>query len=445
MSQSETTLGSPRRGTTLGSPRRGTTLGSPRRGTTWDVVVVGAGPAGSAAACFCARAGLRCLLLEKARFPRDKTCGDGIGAGGVAVLRALGVLDELNRNGAGLATGFGVQSPGACSFRHTDIVFESQLRPEPLLIAPRLILDQACARAAVQAGAELREQVRVKELLRDGDRVVGVRLDDGSALHARLTIGADGVHSLIARGLGQHNNEPAHTAFALRTYYRDLHRVGRDAFFVYDRRFMPAYFWVFPLPDGRANVGIGQFNRYLVDGGPNLKQLFDRFVHENALVGELLAGGTAEDKLRGWPLRLGTGSHSGVADGALLVGDANGFIDPLTGEGIHFALRSGQLAAEVAQAALASGDLSTAGLRAYEQRWRAEFGDEFRFGNRALELLMARPAAVDAVVDLARRDRGFAVLMGEVLCGVRSKRDFVAPAVLARIGLHYLRRKISGA
>ncbi|MBN2358627.1 MAG: geranylgeranyl reductase family protein [Deltaproteobacteria bacterium] len=405
--------------------------------------MVGAGPAGSAAAFFCARAGLRCLLLEKSRFPRDKTCGDGIGAGGVAVLRAIGALDALTGRGAGLATGFGVQSPGGCAFRHTDIVFESPLRPEPLLIAPRMILDEVCARAAASAGAELREQARVRRLLRDGGRVVGVELDDGSILRARLVIGADGVHSAIARGLGQHNRDRAHTAFALRAYYRDLRRVDRDAFFVYDRRFMPAYFWIFPLPDGRANVGIGQFNRYLVDGSPSLKQLFERFVRENALVAELLSGGTVEGRLRGWPLRLGTGSGSGVADGALLVGDANGFIDPLTGEGIHFALRSGQLAAETAIAALARGDLSAAGLRDYERRWRAEFDDEFRYGNRALELLMTRPGAVDAVVDLARLDRGFAVLMGEVLCGVRSKRDFVAPGVLARIGLHYLKRRIS--
>ncbi len=409
----------------------------------WDVVVVGAGPGGSAAACFAARAGLRTLLLERAHFPRDKACGDGVGAGGIAVLRQMGILEELIDAGAGQATGFGIGSPGGASFRHRDIVWESDLEPQPLLIAPRLLLDASCARAAERSGAVLREGVRVQALLREAGRVTGVRLDSGETEMARLVIGADGVRSLVAQELGQLDPDRHHRAFALRTYYRGLRHVGDDAFFIYDRRFMPAYFWIFPLPDGRANVGLGRFDRYAGDDAPPLAGLFERFARENALAAHLLAGGEPEARLRGWPMRLGTSAGDGTADGALLVGDANGFIDPLTGEGIHNALRSGQMAAEVAVAALARNDVSKAGLVDYPRRWRAEFADEFHMADRALDLLMNHDAMTDAVVALARDRREIAVRIGEVFAGMRPKRDLLTPAMLARIGLTVLRRSVT--
>jgi len=385
---------------------------------------------------------MKTLLLERGRFPRDKTCGDGVGAGGVAVLREMGVYDDLVAHGAGQATGFGVVGPGGESFRHREIVFRSSLRPEPLLIAPRRVLDEACARAAVAAGASLREEVLVKTLSSDGKRTTGVRLASGEEIATRLVIGADGVHSRVARALGLYRRDPRHSAFALRVYYRGLSRVGSDAFFVYDARFLPAYFWIFPLPDGRANVGVGRFDRFTAPGAPDLKTLYRRFLSENDFVAHLLAGGEPEGRLLGWPLRLGSGSGPGVAPGALLAGDANGFIDPLTGEGIHFALRSGQLAAEVAAAALDGGEADAARLAPYAQRWRAEFADEFYQANRALDLLMSRSGLVDAVVEHARTQPSFAIRLGEVLSGLRPKRDLVSLPTLARIGWRYAARRL---
>ncbi|MFH1808909.1 MAG: NAD(P)/FAD-dependent oxidoreductase [Pseudomonadota bacterium] len=406
---------------------------------SWDVIVVGAGPGGSAAAFYCARAGLRTVLLDRARFPRDKTCGDGVGAGGVDVLRTMGVYDRLVEAGAGLATGYGLQSPGGEQFHHRRIVYESTLRPEPLLIAPRVLLDEACVRAAQAAGAELRENCRVKGLLQEQGQVCGVTLDDGATLDGRLVIGADGVHSQVARALGQLDRDPRHRAFALRTYYRGLRAVESDVHFVYDERFMPAYFWVFPLPEGRANVGVGRFDRYTAADAPPLPQLFNSFIEDSPLVRRLLAGGEPEGRLQGWPLRLGTGAGSGVASGALLVGDANGFIDPLTGEGIHFALRSGELAAQTAIEALHHGDLSAVGLASYERRWRSEFQDEFRMADRALDLLMNHSRVSDAVVAMGRDERDFAVRLGEVFAGLRPKRDLLTVSMLARLGLRMLR------
>jgi flavin-dependent dehydrogenase len=258
-------------------------------------------------------------------------------------------------------------------------------------------------------------------------------------MRATIVIGADGVHSRVARDLGQLDDDSYHRAFALRCYYRDLKHVGEDAFFIYDQRFLPAYFWIFPLPHGRANVGVGRFDRFVSEGDPSLPALYDRFVRENSLVQHLLEGGQPESRLKGWPLRLGTSSRSGVAQGAMLVGDANGFIDPLTGEGIHFALRSGQLAAEVAYQAIAVGDPSTAQLSDYTRRWQKEFAEEFRWANHALDMVMSRPFLCDGLVELGARDRSFAARVGEVFSGVRPKRDLLTPHALARVGWAALR------
>jgi geranylgeranyl reductase family protein len=397
----------------------------------WDLVVVGAGPGGAAAAFFAARRGLRVLLLERRRLPHDKVCGEGIGGGAASTLREMGVLERLMADGAGRATGFGLCGPSGGSFRYRDTATPGAL---PLLVVPRPKLHTLCVEAALAAGATLRDGEAVAGCEHDGERVRGVVTTRGERIPAQLVVGADGVHSRVRRTLPGPPPTPMACALGLRAHYTGLRSREQQAFFVFDRHAPGTYLWCFPLPDGRANVGVGIYHP-VRRAGASPAGLLRRYLEHNAFTRELLQGGEPLAPPRGWPLPAHGPQGSGVASGALLVGDANGFVDPLTGEGIHMALSTGRIAGEVAADALAHRGPDPGSLEAYPRRWRRELAGELRLARGLRELLRRWPRAVDHLVELGHRDRARAVVLGEVLAGLRPKRALLHPGWLAAFTL----------
>ncbi len=337
----------------------------------FDVAVVGAGPAGASAALAARRLGASVLLLDRADFPRDKPCGDGIAPHALDVLRTLGV--------SGVEDGFApvpalrLIAPGGGEV--------GRRLARPAYTIPRKIFDARLVAVAVAGGALLRRHtVRGIEVRPDA-----VVLD--GAIAARAVVGADGANSLVRRVLGQPANPDGHLALAIRGYAPAAGPVEQRI--VTSAPEWPAYAWSFPIGDGRANIGYGEVLR----GRPVTRaHLLDRLAELLPTVDT--RGATA---LRAHHLPLSTHRPIPGRGRLLLAGDAHSLINPFTGEGIFYAVLSGSLAGA---AALGGADSA----RRYAAALRGRLGRHLRH-SRVAAWLGGQPWIVDAAVRAANSDQ----------------------------------------
>lgn len=340
-----------------------------------DVLIVGAGPAGSTLAAFLAAQGWEVLLVDKAEFPRDKTCGDGVSPRALRVLRQIGAADAV------LAAGFRIGqlrvfAPDGESF--VCPIPGSDELPAYALVLPRMHLDDLIRGRALAAGAAF-QLATVTEVLRDGDRYTGARAqtpDGPLELRARLLVFATGAATAVLERAGLLAEPPAYGR-AARTYYENVHGLSDTVEFHFDSVPLPGYGWVFPTSPTTANVGAGYFARA---GRPpqraTPRQAFDEFV-ANPYIAGLLAEAQPTAPIRGYPLRFDFPNVQPAAPGLLLVGEACGLVNPLTGEGIDYAVESAEVAAGVIDQALRAGEPAarTAGrhIRALRDRFLRAF------------------------------------------------------------------------
>jgi geranylgeranyl reductase family protein len=373
-------------------------------GEVWDVVVVGAGPAGSAAAlsALATRPDARVLLLDRAEFPRDKPCGDGV---------APHAVDVLERLGAGAVTA-GYPPVARLRLGFADSVPVAGTMRRPAHVIPRAVLDARLAEAAVARGATLRRH-RVRAVQVRGGAVV---LD--GELRARVVVGADGAQSVVRRQVAVPGPRDGHVALAVRGYAPVPANRADTQVITFADSGWPAYAWSFPIGNGQANVGYGELLRGAAP--PSRSGLLAR-LHD------LLPGaGDGAERWRAHLLPLSSGRPRQPDGPVLLAGDALSLVNPLTGEGIYYAVLSGALAG---RAAVGAGDPGSA----YRQLLRAELGRHLRHTSVAAALARRR-RVVDAGVAAARADgRVFDDLvelgLGRGLIGPRMVRGLLRGAV----------------
>ncbi|PTA48058.1 geranylgeranyl reductase family protein [Micromonospora sp. RP3T] len=363
-----------------------------------DVIVVGAGPGGSATAYHLARHGVRVLLLEKTEFPREKVCGDGLTPRAVRQLVRMGVDTSpeagwLHNKGLRVIGG-GVRLeldwPDLASF------------PNYGLVRTRLDFDDLLAQRAVTAGAKLRTGVNVLAPVLDADdRVTGVQAEVGpdkepATFHAPLVVAADGVSGRFPLALGMAKREDRPIGVAVRRYYRspakhdddyleswlELRAKGNDAL-------LPGYGWIFGLGDGRVNVGLGVLNSSTAFGRTNYRRLLTDWLANTPEDWGMTDETNADGPILGAALPMGFNRVPHYSRGVLLVGDSGGMVNPFNGEGIAYAMESGELAAEVAVQALArpAGAERERALMAYPQELKARFGGYYRLGGIFVKLI----------------------------------------------------------
>jgi geranylgeranyl reductase family protein len=327
-----------------------------------EVVVVGAGPAGAVAALELARRGRRVVLLEAKRFPRPKTCAGGISHWSRLTLRRLGLWDRVEAEGYEIR---GVRV-GAPSGRVAQLVGKASA-----VVLDRRRFDHILAQAAVEAGAELREGCSASGLLLEDGRARGVRLSGGETVRARWVVAANG-----ANGRFDTDPRPRRTLWTCMASCDGIAVVPHVMEMYLDPELAPHYGWVFPESDTRANAGIGVDPARL--GGRSVRELFARFL-ERHVTGRMVAGGTI-GPWRGFPVSSCAAIRHHAPPGTLLAGEACRLVNPATGEGIPYALYSGELAGRMVDEAL-ERDVDPPGVAAaYERQLRRRSGPSLRAG-----------------------------------------------------------------
>ncbi|MCE4539166.1 geranylgeranyl reductase family protein [Pelomonas sp. P7] len=410
-----------------------TTESFPPAASRCDVLVVGAGPAGSACAHLLARAGLSVLLVDQHPPGRDKTCGDGLIPDAHKALARLGLLDAVMRRAQPVAHVGCVGPRGG----RIDV-------PGSLAVLPRRELDALLLQAARDAGARF-EQARFEAPLEADGRVVGARLkrgDDIAEVQARWVVLATGAvpKALTAAGMCERHTP---SGVALRGYVRAPQMVGRIKALevVWDKSVRPGYGWIFPAPDGHFNIGVGVTDSHRDLGGGkgrkkdvNLRAIFDAFVANYPPAAELMRVGErigeGDQWLKGAPLRCTLTGARWTRPGLLVTGEAAGSTYSFTGEGIGKAMETGMLAAD---AILAHRDDDAAVRAAYEATLTA-LKPKFDLYERA-NRVNAHPWLADLLIWRARKSPRLLARMSGVLNETSNPGNLVSLKGLSRLFL----------
>lgn len=396
---------------------------------TAEVVIVGAGPAGSALAARLADRGHDVLLLDRAVFPRDKTCGDGLTPRAIQPLARLGVLADLQAQGYREVRGARLTAPNGQAWDMCFADYDLGLPPFGLVL-PRRALDETLLRRAIVGGARFREAVNVtgplhRPLAAAGRTpIVGVMGKRGGApfrAQARLTVLATGAAIGLLRTFGVLSAMPPGVN-AIRGYFAGVSGLEDRFEFYFERDLAPGYAWVFPVAADRANIGLGVFARGRGSPGFNLPARLAGFMQRHPR----LRNATPVGPARGYPIRIDFPDHPVIGDGFLVVGEAAGLVNPVTGEGIDLALESAEIAAEAIHAALMTGDTTRRGLRPYERALFGRFAGFFR-GARLLLRLATSPRALNILIRQAAQRPRLARTIAGINLGVASPWLAFAP------------------
>jgi menaquinone-9 beta-reductase len=364
---------------------------------TADVIVVGAGPAGSATAYYLASAGLDVLVLEKSHFPREKVCGDGLAPRAVKALTGMGVpISE----GDGWVRSKGLRIIGGGGRIELNWPELSSF-PGYSLVRSRLDFDETLARHAEKAGARVLEGVNVTGPVRDDrtGRVTGVTAHEtinGQKLErvfrGRVVVAADGNSSRLSVALGLRKRDDRPLGVAVRSYYTsprhddDYLEAWLD---LWDgEKLLPGYGWIFGMGDGTSNVGLGLLNTSEAFGNIDYRALLRRWLA--AMPAEW--GFTEENRtqpVRGAALPMGFNRTPHYTDGVLLAGDSGGMVNPFNGEGIGYALEAGEIAARTIVQALARPTAADAEavLRTYPRQLKDAWGGYYTLGRTFVNLI----------------------------------------------------------
>jgi geranylgeranyl reductase family protein len=394
-----------------------------------DVIVVGAGPAGASAAYFLAEAGMDVLLVDRGVFPRQKVCGDGLSSRALAMLERMGLGDWLR--------GFPEPEVMLFSSPNGEAV---RIRPGRLegfsygRVVPRLRLDEAVVERTVIAGARLLDGIKATSLeQQEGElHLRGERNGHIVRLEARLAIAADGGQASFTRRLGLIRRPP--DLVAVRAYFEGDLGPETQMEFHTERLIMPGYNWIFPVGGGRANVGTGSLISKVKEGNLRLARVMQQFVANNPYARERLRLAEMASPVQGQPLHTDLRDTRPYGQRVLVAGEAAGLVNPLSGEGIAYALESGEMAATHARLALESGDFSEVALSAYGRALHRRYGADHQVA-RFLRIFFKHPWLLNRLVRRMQQDPDFALAFGLVVIGVESPKTVLSPRFLSRLFL----------
>ncbi len=375
-----------------------------------DILIIGAGPAGAAAAVVLGRAGVPCTLVDKAQFPRDKVCGDAISGKVVSTLNRIdpAIMERFRGESAQVGSwGVSFVAPNGKAlrvpFRQS---YDAGVDEAPGFISKRLDFDDFLLQEALRyPTVDFQPDTEIRQATFSAGRW-SVSASNGTMYQPRLLLVANGAQSILPRQLAGLQKENGHYCAGIRTYWQGVTGMEADNFielhFIKD--FLPGYLWIFPLPNGMANVGVGMRSDKVAARKVNLKQEMLRIIQETPAFRERFQHAEMVDGPKGYGLPLGSRKRRISGDGFMLLGDAASLIDPFTGEGIGNAIISGKVAAETVISLLPSEAYSADRLLPYDQEVYRKLWRELLLSYR-MQQLVNYPWLFNLVVNKALRNK----------------------------------------
>lgn len=379
-----------------------------------NVCIIGAGPAGAAAALQLNKLNIDCIIVDKAVFPRDKVCGDGLSGKVISTLKRIDpeIAKRLEKETFKLDS-WGVKfvAPGR---RELEIGyrpdFDSTLAEHtkaPIgYVCKRFDFDNFLVEEVKRCShVQLYQGINIDKYVLEDDGYV-VTGSDGFQVKAKLVIWANGAYSSFTKEVANIHMEPKHYVAGLRAYYKNVSGTNKDNFIElhFLKGLLPGYFWIFPLPDGGANVGVGMRSDYIRKKKVNLKRELLKIVNEDPIIKERFKNAQLEGTIDGYGLPLGSKKRKISGERYMLIGDAGYLIDPFTGEGIGNAFYSGRLAAQQAALCVQNNDYSAAATQRYEAEIERVMGAELRLSYK-LQKFIKYPILFDIFLKITSNNK----------------------------------------
>ncbi len=397
-----------------------------------EICIVGAGPGGAATALKLSYLGIPSVLIDKAVFPRDKVCGDALSGKVLTLLNRLdpAIMQRFAHIPRQSIWGIRFVAPNK---KIIDLPFKIDYNPAdepaPGFVARRMDFDNFLI-----SEVKRRDNIRLLEGVEAGEmeRIEeGYRIKDsrGKILcETPLLIVANGAHSQFARKQAGMKKELKHYAAAVRAYYENVSGFHPDGFIElhFLEEIIPGYFWIFPLPGGGANVGLGMRGDFVKKKGLSLRKKMEEIIQHHPAIKERFADARRCGDIEGYGLPLGSSHQRISGERYMLVGDAGHLIDPLSGEGIGNAMYSGFIAADQVAACLSANDFSAETMLAYDKRVDRVLGSEFRISYRLQKMLSHKRLAI-WMANIIHRNRPLIEFMTEMYNDLSARKKLLNP------------------
>ncbi len=407
--------------------------------TSIDICIIGAGPGGSTAALQLAKAGLSCTLFDKAVFPRDKICGDALSGKVVNELRRIdpSLVAALHQQPLALPSrGIHFIAPNE---EWLSIPFHIEPKADEPNIAPgylmrRLDFDQLLIeqvqqepKISFQEGQEVTSYEKQTEGWKITTRA-------GQVYESKLLIVSNGAQSNFSRHIAGIPQEPAHFCAGLRAYYHGVEGLDPNGFIElhFLKPFLPGYFWIFPLADGYANVGVGMLSQAVSQKKINLKQRMIELIEQHPVLQPRFRHARRVDDIKGFGLPLGSKKRCLSGDHYMLIGDAAHLIDPFTGEGISNAMISGRWAAWQAINCFQNKDFSANHMQAYDRAVYNRLGNELKV-SRSMQRLLSYPSLFNLVAKKSNKNPALKQLLSSMFNDIDLRSSLRNPAFYIKL------------
>lgn len=400
------------------------------------VCIIGAGPGGAAAALKLDRLGIPCVLVDKAVFPRDKVCGDALSGKVIYGLNridkqiAINLFEKTSIRVGCWGIKFVFPNTKELDITVPDLASKDLKTAKPeAFISKRIDFDNFLIEEVRKSSLiDLREGVDVQHFEREDSQWIIKNKTGDLVIKADLLLDASGALSRFSRDVANIKKEDKHFAGGIRAYYKNV-KGFTDYNFIeiyFEKELTPGYLWIFPLPNGYANVGLGMRTDHISKGKVNLKQVLEETLKNNPRFKHRFEDAVLDGKIVGFPLPLGSKKRAISGEGYLLIGDAAALIDPLTGEGIGNAIVSGKIAGEVVAEAMERQAFDAAFLSRYDKAVYKKLWRELKISYQ-LQRMMQYPWIVNILSSIALRSREFTSVMTAMFTDVDLRKKLRDP------------------